>query len=154
MAERLGVLVAGIAVFSVLSFLHAGPVVWGAGVIVACVDLLGRRGVPRWVWASLVVLGILVAGISAAPRDVWSPYYRVTVAPLSRGAVPFAASLSRGATGTVSRRGAAANACPPNAGSALETAMPPDIWEAIAKTAPSPARSATLIKKARDQLKG
>ena len=82
-AYRVDVLgsVAGIAVFSVLSFLHAGPVVWGAVVIVACVYLLGRHGVPRWVWASLVVLGILVAGISAAPRDVWSPYYRVTVAP-------------------------------------------------------------------------
>ena len=82
-AYRVDVLgsVAGIAVFSVLSFLHAGPVVWGAVVILACIYLLGRRGVPRWVWASLVVLGILVAGISAAPRDVWSPYYRVTVAP-------------------------------------------------------------------------
>ena len=82
-AYRVDVLgsVAGIAVFSVLSFLHAEPVVWGAVVILACVYLLGRRGVPRWVWASLVVLGILVAGISAAPRDVWSPYYRVTVAP-------------------------------------------------------------------------
>ena len=82
-AYRIDVLgsVAGIAVFSALSFLHAGPVVWGAVVILACVYLLGRRGVPRWVWASLVVLGILVAGISAAPRDVWSPYYRVTVAP-------------------------------------------------------------------------
>ena len=80
-AYRVDVLgsIAGIAVFSLLSFLHAGPVVWGVVFVAASVYLLGR-GVPRWTWVSLAVLGILAAGISAAPRDVWSPYYRVTVA--------------------------------------------------------------------------
>jgi hypothetical protein len=81
-AYRLDVLgsIVGIAGFSVLSFLHAGPVVWGAVVVVCCAYLLGRR-MPRWTLAALAVLGVLMALVSAAPRDVWSPYYRVTVAP-------------------------------------------------------------------------
>ncbi len=80
-AYRLDVLgsIAGIVTFSVLSFLHAGPVVWGF-VVVVCAFLLGRR-MPRWTLASLALLGVLLALVSAAPRDVWSPYYRVTVAP-------------------------------------------------------------------------
>jgi hypothetical protein len=80
-AYRLDILgsIAGIAVFSALSFLHAGPIVWGAVVVVACAYLLGRR-MPRWTLASLAVLGVLLALVSAAPRDIWSPYYRVTVA--------------------------------------------------------------------------
>ncbi len=81
-AYRLDVLgsIAGIVTFSVLSFLHAGPVVWGFVVVVCCAFLLGRR-MPRWTLASLALLGVLLALVSAAPRDVWSPYYRVTVAP-------------------------------------------------------------------------
>ena len=81
-AYRLDVLgsIAGIVTFSVLSFLHAGPVVWGVVVVVCCAFLLGRR-MPRWTLASLALLGVLLALVSAAPRDVWSPYYRVTVAP-------------------------------------------------------------------------
>ena len=81
-AYRLDILgsIAGIVAFSALSFLHAGPVVWGAVVVVSFAYLLGRR-TPRWSLAALALLGILSALVSAAPRDVWSPYYRVTVAP-------------------------------------------------------------------------
>jgi hypothetical protein len=81
-AYRLDVLgsIAGIVVFSALSFLHAGPIVWGAIIVAFCVYLLGW-GMPRWTMATLVLLGVLLALVSAAPRDVWSPYYRVTVAP-------------------------------------------------------------------------
>ncbi|MCD6021708.1 MAG: spermidine synthase [Actinomycetia bacterium] len=66
----------GIAAFSVLSFLHASPFVWGviAAAIVGAVGA-GRRAmqlVPLAV--AVIVLGVL----SFAPDTVWSPYYRVT----------------------------------------------------------------------------
>jgi hypothetical protein len=71
--------VVGIVTFSALSFFHAGPVVWGAVVVVCCMYLLGRR-MPRWTLGALAALAVLTVAVSAAPRDVWSPYYRVTVA--------------------------------------------------------------------------
>ena len=66
----------GIAAFSVLSFLHASPFLWGliAAAIVVAVGA-GRRAmqlVPLAV--AVVVLGVL----SFAPDTLWSPYYRVT----------------------------------------------------------------------------
>jgi SAM-dependent methyltransferase len=68
--------IAGIVGFSVLSFLHAPPFVWGAVATVLLVWLLGRPGVAQLVAlaASLAILALL----SFAPRTSWSPYYRIT----------------------------------------------------------------------------
>ena len=67
---------AGIAAFTVLSFLRAPSVVWGALVAVAY-GLLLRRGMPLASRAGLlVVLGFLTAE-SVAPGISWSPYYKV-----------------------------------------------------------------------------
>jgi protein-L-isoaspartate O-methyltransferase len=68
--------IAGIVAFSVLSFLHAPPLAWGAIAAVVFVWLL-RRLSPAQLGAivvSIAVLGVL----SFAPRTRWSPYYRVT----------------------------------------------------------------------------
>jgi SAM-dependent methyltransferase len=78
-AYRLDILgsLAGIVVFSLLSFAEARPVVWG--VIIATAFVVGRMLATRVarVWAAVVVLILLVGSIS--PLDHWSPYYRVTV---------------------------------------------------------------------------
>jgi Spermine/spermidine synthase domain len=79
-AYRLDILgsLTGIAAFSALSFLDAGPWAWGliaAGVLAL---LNGRRIGVIQVVALLGVVGLLAAE-SADAADVWSPYYRLSV---------------------------------------------------------------------------
>ena len=66
----------GIAAFSVLSFLHASPFVWGmiAAAIVVAVGAARRAMHLVPLAVAVVVLGVL----SFAPDTLWSPYYRVT----------------------------------------------------------------------------
>jgi hypothetical protein len=73
--------IAGIVVFSALSFLGAPPLVWGALVAVAFVWLLRPTTTAHLaaLALSLVILGLL----SFAPRTTWSPYYRITTAPVA-----------------------------------------------------------------------
>jgi len=80
-AYRLDVLgsIAGIVVFSALSFAGAGPLVW-ALVAVAVLLVLLRAEMTRMVAASLVALATLGALIGLVPRSIWSPYQRVTYA--------------------------------------------------------------------------
>jgi hypothetical protein len=66
--------IAGIAVFSALSFLEAPPVVWGAIASVLLLVLVGRR--PHVV--ALVAVVALLAVESSHGNDHWSPYYKVT----------------------------------------------------------------------------
>ncbi len=68
----------GIVVFSVLSFLGTGPLVWGV-VVAAGFVLLSPKAdyVGRWVAVGAVAV-VLALG-SFAATDVWSPYYRVSV---------------------------------------------------------------------------
>jgi SAM-dependent methyltransferase len=90
-AYRLDIIgsVAGIASFSLLSFLRAPPVVWGVIVAVLFASLALRRdtlgGVPSWgVVAQAVALVGLVAMLgheSVRATDSWSPYYKVRVEP-------------------------------------------------------------------------
>ena len=65
-----------------MSFLRAGPLLWGV-VLAACFLALspGRpRGHPRRLWGSVALLVVFAFG-SLAPLDTWSPYYRVTIYP-------------------------------------------------------------------------
>jgi hypothetical protein len=68
---------AGIVLFSALSFLDAPPVAWGLIAAAGFAVLLGRR--IRW-WSALGVLAVvaLLAVESLAANDHWSPYYKVT----------------------------------------------------------------------------
>lgn len=89
-AYRLDVLgsVGGIVAFSALSFVQADPLAW-ALVSVLAFGVLLRGELTRAGVASLVVLAALGAGISLAPRDVWSPYQRVSFQqPSSDGKIP------------------------------------------------------------------
>ncbi len=80
-AYRLDILgsIAGIAVFSAMSFVDAGPLVW----IIAVVGILAwllRGELNRYAVAGLALLIALGVAGWVAPRDVWSPYQHVTYA--------------------------------------------------------------------------
>lgn len=78
-AYRLDILgsLAGILVFSALSFLWAPPLVWGAVVTVVFVLLQGNR---RWLVQAAALAAMLVfLGVETfTPRFSWSPYYKIT----------------------------------------------------------------------------
>src|SRR5579859_4841306 len=70
--------IAGIAAFSLLSFLDAKPVVWA--IIVAGVMLLlygTRTGLLQITAAVAIVLLLWSEALSSS--DIWSPYYRISV---------------------------------------------------------------------------
>jgi hypothetical protein len=75
-AYRLDILgsIAGIAVFSLISFLQLPPIAWGAVAAVVMVVLLGRR----WQVLALIVVVSLLALESSHGIDAWSPYYKIT----------------------------------------------------------------------------
>ncbi|HEY2542399.1 MAG TPA: hypothetical protein VGH92_05040, partial [Gaiellaceae bacterium] len=75
-AYRLDILgsIAGIAVFSALSFLEAPPIAWGAIASLLLLALVGRR--PQAL--ALVAVVALLAIESSHGNDHWSPYYKVT----------------------------------------------------------------------------
>jgi len=75
-AYRLDILgsIAGIAVFSGLSFLEAPPIAWGAIASALLLVLVGRRLQV----VALVAVVALLAIESSHGNDHWSPYYKVT----------------------------------------------------------------------------
>jgi Spermine/spermidine synthase domain len=75
-AYRLDILgsIAGIVVFSLLSFLELPPVAWGAIASLLLLVLVG----PRWQALGLVAVVVLLAVESSHSSDHWSPYYKVS----------------------------------------------------------------------------
>jgi spermidine synthase len=70
--------IAGIAAFSLLSFLDAKPVVWALIVALVMLLLYGRRtGLLQIV--ALVAVVMLLWSESLSSSDIWSPYYRISV---------------------------------------------------------------------------
>ena len=70
--------IAGIATFSLLSFIDAKPVVWAAIVAGVMLLLYGKRtGLLQVV--ALAVLVMLLWSQSLSSADIWSPYYRISV---------------------------------------------------------------------------
>jgi hypothetical protein len=89
-AYRLDILgsIVGIATFSALSFFDAKPLAWGIITAIALLAVYGRRVglIPCAALASLV--GLLAAH-DLTSRDLWSPYYRITVKePTSAHTIP------------------------------------------------------------------
>ena len=69
--------IAGIVLFSALSFIGLPPIAWGAVVATMFVLLLGiRERWWQWVVIGAVVVMLLVESLSSV--DIWSPYYKVT----------------------------------------------------------------------------
>jgi Spermine/spermidine synthase domain len=68
----------GIAAFSALSFLDAKPLAWGIITAVVLLALYGRR-IGLIPLAALACVAGLLTAQSLASRDLWSPYYRITV---------------------------------------------------------------------------
>lgn len=92
-AYRLDILgsIAGIVVFSLISFLELPPVAWGAIASVLLLVLLG----PRWQTLALVVVVALLAVESSHGLDHWSPYYKIT-ATYQKGPVSVAGVRTHG----------------------------------------------------------
>ncbi|MDH5421504.1 MAG: spermidine synthase [Acidimicrobiia bacterium] len=85
-AYRLDILgsILGILGFSLLSLLSLPPLGWGIGVAVVTVLVLDKPRDRRM----LILLGGLVIVLGAqtfTPGESWSPYYRVSVVPVSAG---------------------------------------------------------------------
>jgi hypothetical protein len=78
-AYRLDVLgsIAGIAVFTLLSFLDLPPVAWGVIAAGGAVVLLGRTG-RWWQWVAAGLIIIVLGGESMVPHQQWSPYYKLS----------------------------------------------------------------------------
>ena len=70
--------IAGIVVFSLLSFLDAPPVFWGVVAAGGLILLLGGRSARWWQLAAAAVVVVLLGVESAAPHEVWSPYYKLS----------------------------------------------------------------------------
>src|SRR2546428_476398 len=87
-AYRLDILgsLTGIIAFSILAFLEAPPLVWGAIVAVALYALIGGRLALRQ--APVLAIMLTLLGLeSAVPTDSWSPYYKIRLNPHPSGAV-------------------------------------------------------------------
>ena len=70
--------IAGIAVFSALSFLQLPPLAWGVIAAGGLAVLLGRK--MKWYqWAGIAVVIALLGMDSFAPHEQWSPYYKLSV---------------------------------------------------------------------------
>jgi Spermine/spermidine synthase domain len=69
--------IAGIAAFSLLSFLDAKPVIWALIVALVMLLLYGRRAGLLQVVAA-VTLVMLLWSESLSSTDIWSPYYRIS----------------------------------------------------------------------------
>ena len=80
--------IAGTVAFSALSFVNAEPIIWGAVVVVVLLALFGKRIGVLQVAALLGLTGMLAAE-SMIANQLWSPYYRITVAPTTaKGTIP------------------------------------------------------------------
>jgi len=81
--------IAGIAAFSLLSFLDAEPVVWAVIVALVMLVLYGRR-VGLLQIAALSALVMLLWSESLSSTDIWSPYYRISYAKVGNQVYDFA----------------------------------------------------------------
>ncbi len=80
-AWDLGGSLAGTVAFGVFSFTRFSPIVGMAAVMVLYLALSPAR---RWLWTAPVFAAVLVAvWRSNDPNAIWSPYYYITVRPLS-----------------------------------------------------------------------
>ena len=69
--------IAGIAVFTLLSFLELPPVAWGVIAAGGLVLIMGRSA-RWWQYAAAVAVVAMLAIESAAPHEQWSPYYKIS----------------------------------------------------------------------------
>ena len=86
--------IAGIAAFSLLSFLDAKPVVWALVVALVMLLIYGRRAGLLQVVA-VVAIVLLLWSESLSSSDIWSPYYRISVMPAPGISTPSASTGSR-----------------------------------------------------------
>jgi len=78
--------IAGIAAFSLLSFLGTPPIAWGL-VVVGAFAVLYLPSIKWFQVVTLAALAMLLGVQSLIPLESWSPYYRVTLRPQPGGAI-------------------------------------------------------------------
>ncbi len=79
--------VAGIVLFTGLSFLSAPPVIWFF-VVFGIYTYLAARKTKLFIVGGIICIGCLGLIISTDHGSIWSPYYRITVTPIHDG-IPF-----------------------------------------------------------------
>ncbi|MCU1495168.1 MAG: Spermine synthase [Acidimicrobiaceae bacterium] len=94
-AYRMDILgsIAGIVIFTLLSFLETAPMIWG--VLAAIVFIVLLRSTISWKqWAALVVAVALLGLDSFSSMTYWSPYYKITAVqpPGTRGELVISAN--------------------------------------------------------------
>src|SRR2546421_7093637 len=87
-AYRLDILgsLAGIITFSLLGFLEAPPVVWGAVVAAGLFMLIDRRS-ALWQVPALAIMLTVLGLESVVATNSWSPYYKIRLIPQTSGAI-------------------------------------------------------------------
>ena len=87
-AYRLDILgsLAGIVAFSLLGFLEAPPVVWGAVVAAGLFMLIDRRS-ALWQAPALAIMLTVLGLESVVATDSWSPYYKIRLIPQPSGTI-------------------------------------------------------------------
>jgi hypothetical protein len=84
--------IAGIVVFSLLSFVGLPPISWGLVVAAGLVVMMGWR-MRWWQWGAVVLLVVLLL-LESLSSDIWSPYYKITAVrpPHTRGVLVVSAN--------------------------------------------------------------
>src|SRR4030088_3329708 len=72
--------IAGIAAFSLLSFLGTPPLAWGL-IVAAAFAVVSLPSIKWFQVVTLAALAVLLGVQSLIPLESWSPYYRVTLRP-------------------------------------------------------------------------
>lgn len=80
---EIGGSLAGIALFALLSWWQTSPAVWFA-VGALLLLLMLPRPLPDGVIAALLGVALVAATHAESRRHIWSPYYRISVEPLTR----------------------------------------------------------------------
>lgn len=83
--------IAGIALFSGLSFIGLPPIAWGSVVAAGLLLALGIRQ-RWWQWLGIAALVVMLVFESLSTYDIWSPYYKVTAVPHAHGVLVVSAN--------------------------------------------------------------
>ncbi|MDQ7823132.1 MAG: hypothetical protein RDV48_10095 [Candidatus Eremiobacteraeota bacterium] len=83
-ALNIGASLAGIAIFSILSYFLASPLLWF--LIISVIVLLLERGKPLKILFTLSALSLICISVFCLQKEsIWSPYYKITMRELADG---------------------------------------------------------------------
>src|SRR3990167_8311755 len=79
----------GVLTFSICSFLHTPPIIWGSAMCLLLISLLIRTWHPTRILTylqifSLALILIVLGKESFTPTQQWSPYYKIGIQPYTK----------------------------------------------------------------------